>query len=144
MGVCLYTFLFGAVPFKGNNLVQIYENIKNEELSFDLEVEISPECRDLIVRILTKDPDKRPSLVQVMEHTWVTKNGVFPLAVYGSTPEAEQVTVTEAEVRLRSIAHSHDGTPLTGGSPPGCVSHPHCALSLSLSALPDCGRCGVL
>lgn len=35
---------------------------------------------------------------RAQEHTWVTKNGVFPLAPYGTSPEAEKVTVTEAEI----------------------------------------------
>lgn len=145
MGVCLYTFLFGAVPFKGNNLVQVYENIKNETLSFDMEVEISPECRDLIVWILTKDPDKRPSLVQVMEHIWVTKGGVFPLAVYGSTPEAELVTVTEAEARA---PRWHNAAPPPAGAiPRGCllplgfrIAHTLSFNSLSPSICPLCSH----
>lgn len=29
----------------------------------------------------------------------MTKNGVFPLAPFGTSPEAEQITVTEAEIR---------------------------------------------
>lgn len=62
------------------------------------EVEISADCQDLLVRILTKDPDSRITLPQVMEHTWVTKNGVFPLAPFGTSPEAEQITVTDAEI----------------------------------------------
>ena len=35
---------------------------------------ISPECRDLIQRILVREPDQRLTIQQIQEHPWCAPN----------------------------------------------------------------------
>ena len=65
-GVILYLFFFGKTPFKGKNEEETLINIKNVNYTFDIEkkheknyINIPNEAKDLIQKILIKDPTKR-------------------------------------------------------------------------------------
>ena len=40
---------------------------------------ISPECRDLIQRILVREPDQRLTIQQIQEHPWCARSSTSPL-----------------------------------------------------------------
>lgn len=48
-----------------NNVPSVYEKIKNDRLNFPSDIVISTELRDLIVKMLEKDPTKRITLPQI-------------------------------------------------------------------------------
>ena len=65
-GVILYLFFVGKTPFKGENDDETLNNIKNINYSFEIEkhhekkeVNVPKEAKDLIQKILIKDPTKR-------------------------------------------------------------------------------------
>ena len=67
-GVILYLFFYGKTPFKGKNDKETLDNIKKLNYSFDIELDqkhekksinIPKEAKDLIQKILIKDPRKR-------------------------------------------------------------------------------------
>lgn len=49
----------GRSPFKGANQMQTFQNIKNVNYHFSDEANFTPEAKDLISRLLLKDPLKR-------------------------------------------------------------------------------------
>jgi serine/threonine protein kinase len=57
-GIMLYLFFTGYTPFKAKNEKKILENIKNLNYTFD-NTEIPDDAKDLISKILVKDPKKR-------------------------------------------------------------------------------------
>ena len=67
-GVILFALLAGYLPFEDPNTSNLYKKI----LSADYEMPdfISPEAHDLIVRILTTDPEKRITIAQIKQHPW--------------------------------------------------------------------------
>lgn len=65
MGATLYSLVFGNVPFVASNVPAVYEKIKNDRLVFPSDISISPELRDLIAKMLEKDPSKRITLPQI-------------------------------------------------------------------------------
>ncbi|KAL9119859.1 MAG: hypothetical protein Q9187_003586 [Circinaria calcarea] len=77
MGVTLYCLYFGRIPFEKAGVLDLYESIKNDGL------EIGGECeedfKDLMHRILEKDPDKRITMTELRDHPWVTRRGEDPL-----------------------------------------------------------------
>jgi len=95
MGVTLYCLYFGKVPFEKLGVLDLYESIKNDELH--LEGDCEEDFKDLIFKILEKDPSKRIQMPELRvsmicnlsqhivrltankEHSWVTKRGVDPL-----------------------------------------------------------------
>ena len=57
MGVTLYCLYFGKIPFERTGVLDLYESIKNDELP--LESECDEDFKDLIHKVLEKDPSKR-------------------------------------------------------------------------------------
>ncbi|GAM83527.1 hypothetical protein ANO11243_015150 [Dothideomycetidae sp. 11243] len=57
MGVTLYCLRYGTIPFERSNMLDLYEAIRNDELQ--LEGETNEDFRDLMHKLLEKDPGKR-------------------------------------------------------------------------------------
>ncbi|CAD7704676.1 unnamed protein product [Ostreobium quekettii] len=79
MGACLYTLVFGRIPFTAPNLYQLFQVVQNENVSFPENVHVSDSLKDLLNRLLTKNPKERITLLEVRHHPWVTGNGRYPL-----------------------------------------------------------------
>ena len=71
LGVCFYFMMFRCFPFAYEDINNFYNNLQNEDLIIPKDNNISPEFKDLIKRILNKDPNKRLSLNQIKHHKWV-------------------------------------------------------------------------
>lgn len=63
MGVTLYCFRFGRIPFENPNMMDLYEAIKTEQLKVD--EGSSEQFYDLIRRLLEKDPNKRIKMPEI-------------------------------------------------------------------------------
>ncbi|KAI1879464.1 hypothetical protein JX265_002418 [Neoarthrinium moseri] len=77
MGVSLYCLKYGKLPFHRNNVLEMYESIRTDELP--ILPEEDPNFVDLITRVLDKDPNTRISMHDLRNHPWVTKGGDDPL-----------------------------------------------------------------
>ena len=82
IGVLLYVFMSGYLPFQGENRNDVFFKIKNVNYHFNHpEFEtVSEECKDLIKILLIGDPVKRPFANEALEHPWFkteSKNGVL-------------------------------------------------------------------
>ncbi|KXZ49935.1 hypothetical protein GPECTOR_19g386 [Gonium pectorale] len=78
LGCCLYCFVFGRLPFVGSCVVDIYRSILTRPHTYPAGVVCSDSLRNLIDRMLNKDPRKRLRLREVGEHEWVTAGGSLP------------------------------------------------------------------
>ncbi|KAF1850881.1 Pkinase-domain-containing protein [Cucurbitaria berberidis CBS 394.84] len=86
MGCTLYCLLFGRIPFEQHGMIELYESIRNDPIEF--ESECNPELKELLCRLLEKDPMKRITMEEIREHPWVTKQGKDPLL-----PKSENVAI---------------------------------------------------
>ena len=59
LGIFLYELVYGFTPFRGAHREQTFDNVLHKELIFPLEPPVSPQCQDLIRRLLVRDPSKR-------------------------------------------------------------------------------------
>lgn len=75
LGVCLYSFVFFELPFFDDNLKGLIDTIVLSPLKISLKRKISPELKDLLEKILNKDPSVRLSLEEIKKHPWIIKEG---------------------------------------------------------------------
>ncbi|KAF7728237.1 hypothetical protein EC973_006518 [Apophysomyces ossiformis] len=60
LGVICYEFLYGCPPFHAETPDRVFENILSRRIDWhEDEIEISPEARDFMERLMTLDPKKR-------------------------------------------------------------------------------------
>ncbi|KAJ8971251.1 hypothetical protein NQ314_000792 [Rhamnusium bicolor] len=96
MGVTLYAFVYGQVPFFDSNIVGLYSKIRHQSVEFPEKPKVSEDLKDLIRKMLVKDPNKRITLPEIKEHAWVTKFGNHPLP--SEEENCHLVEVTEEDV----------------------------------------------
>ncbi|CAD8148565.1 unnamed protein product [Paramecium pentaurelia] len=74
LGALLYELVSGLPPFYSNNTQEIYNAILTENVQFPDYVQISDQLKDLIIRLLQKDPDQRlgqnGGIVEILTHVW--------------------------------------------------------------------------
>jgi calcium-dependent protein kinase len=75
IGVIMYILLCGAPPFFGDSDPEVLRKVKKGKYDFDMEPwkENSQDAKDLINRLLVMDVNKRFTVRQALEHTWVEK-----------------------------------------------------------------------
>lgn len=75
-GVILYILLCGYPPFNGETDKEIMDAVKLGEFDFPDEEwsVVSQEAKDLIKKMLTYDPKKRPSALEIISHPWFKLN----------------------------------------------------------------------
>lgn len=73
LGVILYMLLSGAPPFKGKDNQEILMNVYNGSFTFRHKIfkQVSNSAKDLICRLLTKDPVYRITATQAYWHPWI-------------------------------------------------------------------------
>ncbi|KDP36877.1 hypothetical protein JCGZ_08168 [Jatropha curcas] len=76
-GVILYILLSGAPPFWGENEKGIFEAVAKGQLDLQSSPwpKISSSAKDLIKKMLTRDPKKRITAAQALEHPWLKVDG---------------------------------------------------------------------
>eukprot|EP00403_Amphidinium_massartii_P013220 CAMPEP_0178414486 /NCGR_PEP_ID=MMETSP0689_2-20121128/23060_1 /TAXON_ID=160604 /ORGANISM="Amphidinium massartii, Strain CS-259" /LENGTH=335 /DNA_ID=CAMNT_0020035775 /DNA_START=72 /DNA_END=1079 /DNA_ORIENTATION=- len=72
LGVLLYEFLVGKPPFEDETEKSTYKRIKTGTPMFP--TNISREAKDLITKLLKKEPKDRLTLDDVLKHQWVVEN----------------------------------------------------------------------
>jgi len=72
LGVLMYEFLVGSPPFEANGHHETYQKIAKVDIKWPAHV--SEQARDLISKLLVKDPDERMLLTDIETHPWIRAN----------------------------------------------------------------------
>ncbi|KAJ3107544.1 hypothetical protein HDU97_003849 [Phlyctochytrium planicorne] len=96
LGVTLYCLLFGALPFAGASIVDLYESIKSANVL--IPAETPADIAHLLQRILEKDPHQRITVNELRENEWITNNGKDPLPSKEENLKGVVTQVTEEEL----------------------------------------------
>ena len=73
LGVTLYCFIYQRLPFLEQSLIGLINCIENSPPPFLSAREISKELKDLLLKLLEKNPSKRIKLEDVRTHEWFKK-----------------------------------------------------------------------
>lgn len=75
VGVILYECLFGQAPYSSKTFSELAEKIKDPRpIEIPYGVRISSKCRDLLHRLLERDPDKRITFDDFFKHEFLDLN----------------------------------------------------------------------
>lgn len=64
-GVTLFALVYGQIPFNDGNIMKLYDKIQHDELQIPAKPEVSPLLKDMLTRMLQKDPQKRITLPEI-------------------------------------------------------------------------------
>lgn len=74
LGTLLYVMLTGSLPFNNE------KEIQHSKLMFPTMPFLTDECKQLITKCLTKDPDARLTMEDVSQHPWIMNQETFATA----------------------------------------------------------------
>ncbi|XP_076940172.1 calcium-dependent protein kinase 20-like [Bidens hawaiensis] len=79
-GVIIYILLCGVPPFWDETESGIFDQVLKGDLDFSSEPwpDISESAKDLVRRMLVRDPKRRLTAPEVLRHPWVQADGVAP------------------------------------------------------------------
>jgi serine/threonine-protein kinase ULK/ATG1 len=80
LGVVLYELLFAEHPFTARNHFELVKVIENNEVKFLDYPAISNECKQFITILLNKNPLKRASFNDIVNHQWLKNNTIIILS----------------------------------------------------------------
>ena len=115
LGVVMYLLLSGCYPFEGDDMKDLFRQIKKAEYNFeDTDWEsISMDAKDLITKMLTKTPTDRITAEGALKHPWLTKQGersphsvppsVLTAIKKHKTPKKLQKEVMKVMIKFMSI-----------------------------------------
>ena len=93
LGVTLYIFTFGKLPFEGSNILELNQSVIHNDLTFPRK--LADDLKDLLEILLKKDPETRATISDIRKHPWVTRDGKEPLI--SEEENAKEVYVTEED-----------------------------------------------
>lgn len=76
LGVIMYALLYGRPPFETNDVKKTYKRIKECQYTFNDEINVSHNAKNLISRIMIVDPSKRLTLDQILCHPFINSNKI--------------------------------------------------------------------
>ncbi len=72
IGIILYEMIVGQPPYKARNHYELVQKIETSTIYIPKSIEVSNDCKDLIYKLLQKEPDKRISWNEFFQHFWIT------------------------------------------------------------------------
>ena len=91
------------MPFKSNSILGLYDKICNTPLEYPGDIFVSDSLKHLLAGLLEKDCQRRMSLADAVNHSWVTYNGELPLLTQSLVCSLKDTTV---------LAHSNPSKPM--------------------------------
>ncbi|PWN31234.1 Pkinase-domain-containing protein, partial [Meira miltonrushii] len=104
LGVTFYCMVVGHLPFDKSQFLELYESIQSDSPIFPSH--LSPNCKDLLEKMLNKDPSKRITIQQMRDHPFITKDGQEDVISMEENIRdlVEEVTAEELDSAINRIA----------------------------------------
>ena len=119
VGVVMYMLLCGYPPFNGHTDEEVFATIRRGRCHFSKSdwSGVSGEGRDFVRRLLQKDPEKRMTALQALDHPWMRKHADVDVEMSdGDRPHDLSVEVVYHRSRSDSIMFGDIETRTAGKS----------------------------
>ena len=87
LGVVLYELLYATHPFTARNQFELVKVIENNEVQFLDYPVLTDQCKQFISILLHKNPTKRASFHDIIDHVWLNNWNTFNILTSSSTYE---------------------------------------------------------
>ncbi|XP_037092997.1 serine/threonine-protein kinase PLK1-like [Pollicipes pollicipes] len=128
IGCILYTLLVGRPPFETESLKETYTRIKKNEYSIPKTV--GPLAKSLIQRILQGDPNRRPTVDQVLHDDFMTMGYIpirLPTSCLTMAPRFDTKMNVSIVARRPLLEINKDSAPNVAGAKECAASQPETA-----------------
>lgn len=71
VGIIFYEMLVGKTPFKAKNIFDLMRQIEKNNIKLPDDIYVSPDCKDLLFKLLKKEPEDRISWDDFFNHPWL-------------------------------------------------------------------------
>ena len=111
LGIVLYEMVHGYGPFKANTTKEIYANIKQGKVNYSST--ISEDLIELHNAMINQEPDKRPSIDDIMKYTWVKRmkedneKEVIEDTIDDNIDDTIKLITDTPQCEVKSIGESH-------------------------------------
>lgn len=85
LGIILYTMLHGYLPFEGKNMKDLYVNVLKGHFLIDKNVSFY--LKNLLIKMIELDPQKRITLPEVFKHPWT--NHLYKIYIDGQIDQID-------------------------------------------------------
>ena len=109
LGVLMYEFLVGTPPFEAEGHSATYRRISRVDLRFPKG--LAEDAKDLILRLLQKDPKKRMPLDMLPNHPWIVRNAKGGGGGGGAAAAAAGTTTTTTQSSSSSSSAQQPNNP---------------------------------
>jgi len=103
IGICFYQMLYGTLPFEAFTMDELKAEVVNksgENLRFHSNISISAHAKDLLIRLLQRNPEKRISWLDFFDHN-IFKQPGFPDSLVKDTQEEQQLLNTSQIIEMK-------------------------------------------
>jgi serine/threonine protein kinase len=109
-GVILYAMICGSLPFDDEQLAVLFMKIKQG--NYRMPVQIPPDCKDLIRRMLQTNPVKRIKLSEIKQHRWYLQDLPVYLQELSKAPLKHENLIDQDLVRhLMNVSETSRSDP---------------------------------
>jgi len=113
LGVSLYYFVFGKLPFESESVADLYDKISDDHIIYPENVALPINLQDLFIRLLNKDPKFRIKCHELLDHPWLSEEhelieDMSPVAGEAETSTFMSNAITKELNRERSSNKSAD------------------------------------
>jgi len=145
LGICVFLMLCGQLPFTGLEESDIFQEILTKEIKF--KKGISKEAMDLVRKMLHRDPSKRLSADEALEHSWIKNNDKSDNEMLHSTVEGLRVfhaknfigraleQIAADNVNARDETHFKELFNRFDSNGDGCITREECVQALLMDQL---------
>ena len=79
VGIILYELITGKYPIKPKTLYHLPQELNDTNIQLPNNIKVSLECRDLVNRLLIKNPEERIDWIDFFNHSWFNINEIEEL-----------------------------------------------------------------